>query len=165
MASTYTWSLIAGVVPPGLSLTLSETDLDIDVTGTPTLHGTYNFTVRIENDVSGAFDEREYTIVVDAGPSIQLTPDTGQPISAMFNPALNPKLVYLPLYQMTDVSGQDYSTRFGAVNKLRIRADLGTGVKTYEFPQELTGGITVIGRKYLWRTTLAPNTISEIIIV
>lgn len=68
MASTYTWSLQAGSLPPGTSLSLGEVDLDITLTGTPTTVGSYNFTVRITNDVSGAFDDQSYTVDVFAAP-------------------------------------------------------------------------------------------------
>lgn len=64
MASTYTWEVVSGTVPPGLTVDVGETDLDTTVTGTATIPGTYVFTVRITNDVSSDFDDQEYTIEV-----------------------------------------------------------------------------------------------------
>lgn len=68
MASTYTWSLQSGSLPPGTSLSLGETDLDITLTGTPTTLGTFNFVVRITNDISGAFDDQAFSVVIDSVP-------------------------------------------------------------------------------------------------
>lgn len=38
----YTWTVISGALPPGLSL-----DTAGNITGTPTTQGTYNFTVQV----------------------------------------------------------------------------------------------------------------------
>lgn len=165
MASTYTWSVISGTVPPGLSLTLSETDLDIDVTGTPTLHGNYSFTVRIENDVSGAFDEQAYSIYVDPGPSVLLAPDTGQSMDYLFDYTQNPKLVVLPAYQMEDVTGDPIPSKYQAANGLVFEADLGSGVLTYRAPKDITQKLTRISGRYLWCVSTDLDTVYEIRIV
>jgi len=73
MASTYTWTLQSGSIPPGTSLSLGETDLDITLTGTPTTTGVFNFVVRITNNISGAFDDQAYSVTIipaPAGPQI-----------------------------------------------------------------------------------------------
>ena len=48
----YTWSVVAGTVPPGLELPRRENS----ITGTPTAAGTFSFAVRVTDDV-GAFSE------------------------------------------------------------------------------------------------------------
>lgn len=65
MASTYTWSLQSGSLPPGISLDTGATDLSSALTGTPTTVGEYTFTVRCTNDVSGDFDDQAFTVTVE----------------------------------------------------------------------------------------------------
>jgi hypothetical protein len=55
----YTWSLRAGQLPPGLSLTASPGR----ITGTPTTRGTFSFLVRV-TDSRGAFAERTFSITI-----------------------------------------------------------------------------------------------------
>ncbi|MEJ1936771.1 Ig domain-containing protein, partial [Nostoc sp. NIES-2111] len=52
----YTFILINGSLPPGLTLFASGA-----ITGTPTLAGSYNFTVRV-NDTTNAFAEQQVTL-------------------------------------------------------------------------------------------------------
>lgn len=47
-----------------MSLDTGATDLSSALTGTPTAAGTFVFTVRITNDISGAFDDQELTVTV-----------------------------------------------------------------------------------------------------
>lgn len=162
MASTYTWSLQSGTLPPGLSLGGSTSRTETLV-GTPTSAGTYNFTLRCTNDVSGAFDDQAYSLDV-YDPVIEITPDLGRPISEMFD-ASNPKLLIINVGDLIDVTGQDFSTTYNPARKLRFQADLGAGTKTYEVPDSLTGGLRTINRRYLWRAAISPNDIKEIFIV
>jgi hypothetical protein len=55
----YTWTLVAGELPPGLELSESPGR----ITGTPTAAGTYAFTVRVTDD-RGAFAERSFSITI-----------------------------------------------------------------------------------------------------
>jgi hypothetical protein len=55
----YTWTLVAGELPPGLELTESPRR----ITGTPTTAGTFTFTVRV-TDSRGAFAERTFSITI-----------------------------------------------------------------------------------------------------
>jgi hypothetical protein len=55
----YTWTLVAGELPPGLELTESPGR----ITGTPTTAGTFTFTVRV-TDSRGAFAERTFSITI-----------------------------------------------------------------------------------------------------
>jgi hypothetical protein len=57
--SPYTWSLVAGALPPGLELSESPGR----ITGTPTAAGTFTFTVRVTDD-RDAFAERTFSITV-----------------------------------------------------------------------------------------------------
>jgi Putative Ig domain len=55
--SPYTWSHVAGTLPPGLSVQASPGR----VRGTPTTAGTFTFTVRVD-DSSGQFATQQFTI-------------------------------------------------------------------------------------------------------
>jgi hypothetical protein len=55
----YTWTVVAGELPPGLELPKGENT----ISGTPTTAGTYTFTVRVTDDL-GAFTEKTFTITV-----------------------------------------------------------------------------------------------------
>ena len=55
----YTWSVVAGSLPPGLELPKRENT----ISGTPTTAGTFTFTVRVTDDL-GAFSEKEFTITI-----------------------------------------------------------------------------------------------------
>lgn len=63
--SPYTWSLAAGVLPPGLSLN-STTGA---ITGTSTTSGTYSVTFRV-TDSRGATATRAISITVSAAPAV-----------------------------------------------------------------------------------------------
>lgn len=71
--SPFTWSVIGGSLPSGLSLSTSGT-----ISGTPTLPGTYNFAVQVsdgESPVAAANAALTLTVVSSA-PSIQATPSS-----------------------------------------------------------------------------------------
>ncbi len=55
----YTWSVVAGTLPPGLELPRRENT----ISGTPTTAGSFTFTVRVTDDL-GAFSEKEFTITI-----------------------------------------------------------------------------------------------------
>lgn len=55
----YTWTLRAGVLPPGLRLTASPGR----ITGTPTTRGTFTFLLRA-TDTRGACSERTFSITI-----------------------------------------------------------------------------------------------------
>jgi hypothetical protein len=63
----YTWSIVSGNLPNGLSLRGNQ------ITGTPTLAGDYTFTLRV-TDGTGAYQEKEYTIRINA--PLQITTDS-----------------------------------------------------------------------------------------
>lgn len=56
----YTWSVVAGTLPPGLELPNGENT----ISGTPTTAGTFTFTVRVTDDL-GAFSEKELSITIN----------------------------------------------------------------------------------------------------
>ena len=55
----YTWSVVAGALPPGLELPKGENT----ISGTPTTAGTFTFTVRVTDDL-GAITEKELSITI-----------------------------------------------------------------------------------------------------
>jgi hypothetical protein len=55
----YSWSVVAGALPPGLELPRRENT----ISGTPTTAGTFTFTVRVTDDL-GAFSEKELSITI-----------------------------------------------------------------------------------------------------
>ena len=55
----YTWSVVAGPLPPGLELPRRENT----ISGTPTTAGTFTFTVRVTDDL-GAFSEQTFSITI-----------------------------------------------------------------------------------------------------
>lgn len=60
---TYTWSLSAGSLPPGLTLDTGTTGTTTTISGVPTTIGTYNFTVRADGP-AGATGTRAYTVTI-----------------------------------------------------------------------------------------------------
>jgi len=63
-AGSYTWSVAAGALPPGLNLSPQGA-----LSGTPTLSGTYNFVVRA-TDTSGGFALKSFNLAVGASLAI-----------------------------------------------------------------------------------------------
>lgn len=61
----YTWSIVQGVLPPGLSLDAAGTPAT-HISGVPTTAGTHTFTVRVE-DSAGQSAERELSITIVQG--------------------------------------------------------------------------------------------------
>ena len=55
----YTWSVVAGALPPGLELPRRENT----ISGTPTTAGPFTFTVRVTDDL-GASSEQTFTITI-----------------------------------------------------------------------------------------------------
>ena len=74
-ASSFTWSIASGSLPPGLSLA-STTGV---ISGTPTTTGTFTFTLRATNAANTALSgTRQFTVVIHQGtftapPSVQTT--------------------------------------------------------------------------------------------
>jgi hypothetical protein len=66
-SAPYSWSIVAGALPGGLSLGTSTTDT-VAISGTPSAAGSFNFTVRVE-EAGSAFDEQQLTLVIDALPA------------------------------------------------------------------------------------------------
>lgn len=64
------WTIVAGSLPPGLTLVTGFEFAEI--TGTPTTGGTYNFTIREEN--GAGFDEESFEIVITGGGDGTATP-------------------------------------------------------------------------------------------
>lgn len=68
-----TWSVSAGALPSGITLNTSTGILS----GTPTVAGTFNFTIQVA--VAGCFtDTQSYVLVVNAATSSTITPTTSE---------------------------------------------------------------------------------------
>lgn len=63
-AGNFTYSVVSGSLPPGL--TLSNSNNTAPITGTPTSPGTFNFTVLVHSD-AGFFMQKAYSIKVKGG--------------------------------------------------------------------------------------------------
>jgi large repetitive protein len=74
-AAPYTWSLVSGQFPPGLSLkTFSDPrDANDELAGTPTAVGTYTFTMRV-TDYNGQQATQQFTVTIH--PPLQITTTT-----------------------------------------------------------------------------------------
>lgn len=70
-AGAYTFSIFMGTFPPGLSL-----DVDGNITGTPTVSGTFDFIVQAIEVSSGCTTEQKYSINVAGCPSLTISPST-----------------------------------------------------------------------------------------
>jgi Putative Ig domain len=67
----YTFSLIAGQFPPGLTLSSSgQPDVVNDqLTGTPTTAGTYTFTVRVTDAQRSIATTQQLSLTIQPGPT------------------------------------------------------------------------------------------------
>jgi len=60
------WSLEEGDIPPGMSIN----SVTGEITGTPTALGSYRFTIRGDDPLSGYSSSKEYTVTINATPQI-----------------------------------------------------------------------------------------------
>lgn len=166
MASTYTWTLQSGTLPPGLTLATGETDLDSGVSGTPTTPGTYDFTVRITNDVSGDFDDQEYSVTIGEA-QVEITPDTGLSIDQMFDAGTNPFLTTVPTSSLTLDGDLSQATKFGSLKQVVLEFDigLGAGENPYWFNLSSVKPGLPGGRWYYWRLNNATSAIGRVFLV
>jgi Putative Ig domain len=57
------WTLVAGAVPTGMTAPAAQGQTSGNIIGTPTVPGTYRFTVQV-TDSAGQTDQESYTVVV-----------------------------------------------------------------------------------------------------
>jgi hypothetical protein len=68
---TFTWSVIAGSLPPGLTFQTSSTSTSAEITGTPTVLGTYKFTVQV-TDSAGTTVTQALSITINPEPPLSV---------------------------------------------------------------------------------------------
>jgi hypothetical protein len=61
----YTWALVSGGLPNGISTVASSNTESLDLTGTPKTAGTYSFTIAVTGE-HGYVSEMAYTVVIQA---------------------------------------------------------------------------------------------------
>ena len=116
-----TVSIVAGSVPPGVSVSSSGA-----VTGTPTAVGTYNFTVRV-TDNTGATVDRPYTLIV-ADPAAPF-PDPGETEFDASGTVLG-GYVGVPYMSNNYFGGEGISatTRSGALTEIELTGTIPPGI-------------------------------------
>jgi len=67
----FTWSVISGSLPAGLTFAASSTSTSAEITGTPTVLGTSNFTVQV-TDSSDATVTQALSIIVNKAPPLSV---------------------------------------------------------------------------------------------
>ncbi|HWG72442.1 MAG TPA: putative Ig domain-containing protein, partial [Acidimicrobiales bacterium] len=77
----YTWSIVSGTLPPGLSLAADGT-----VSGTPTAAGTYQLTVQVDGSATKAM-----TVVIAAAPATPTPPQAAPATPPQAAPATPPQ--------------------------------------------------------------------------
>ena len=158
MASTYTWALDSGTLPTGISLDTGATDLSSALTGTPTVAGTYKFTVSCTNDVSAAVDYYTYIMTVDDN-VIQITPDLGLSNDMSFDPAQNPRLKSVFNADLTLATGESQTGKYSTLRHLVVVTDIGSGSNPYSFNLGSIDPGARGERWYLWRLSSDEDTI------
>ena len=68
---TFTWSVTAGSLPPGLTFQTSSTSTSAEITGTPTVLGTYKFTVQV-TDSAGTTVTQALSITINPEPPLSV---------------------------------------------------------------------------------------------
>ncbi len=83
LGPTFTWTVSSGVAPPGLGFPAPPNGRVTLFKGTPTVNGTFNFTLKAQDDaVGGVFGTRAYTVTILPGsapfaPSAPSAPPAG----------------------------------------------------------------------------------------
>jgi hypothetical protein len=90
--SPFTWTIISGSLPPGLTFQTTSTSTSAEITGTPTVLGTSNFTVQVE-DSSDAIVTQALSIVINKPPPLSVA--TGSLQSGTVGIPYNPNNVAL----------------------------------------------------------------------
>jgi hypothetical protein len=69
---TFTWAVISGSLPAGLTFLTTSTSSSAEITGTPTILGTSNFSVQV-TDSSGASVTQALSITINRPPPLSVT--------------------------------------------------------------------------------------------
>jgi hypothetical protein len=69
-ATPFTWAIISGALPPGLTLSTSS-GTSVSISGIPTVEGSFNFTVQVTNS-SGTPLSQSFSIVIAPPPSLSV---------------------------------------------------------------------------------------------
>ena len=136
----YIWSITAGSLPPGLSLTSSG--LTATISGNPTASGTYNFTLQVQDSSSPVLsDSKAYTITIsDAGIAISTLTLPGGNVSVWYRETVSASGACTASTSWTLSAGSlppGLSLQSGAVNHIDV-AGTPTGAGTYNFTLRVT---------------------------
>ncbi len=148
-SGSYTYSLSAGALPPGIGLSSSGV-----VSGTPTTAGTYNFTVSA-TDAHGFTGSQAYTYTVNA-PTISVSPAT--------LPTGTGGVVYSQTLSASGGNGgYTYSLSAGALpagialSSAGVVSGTPTTTGTYNFTVRVTDGFSFTGSQAYTVTVQAPT--------
>jgi uncharacterized protein (TIGR03437 family) len=123
-SNTYSWSVVSGSLPPGLSLTSSGSTNSI--TGTPSAGGLYNFTLQVTDALAGSTASANLSILVSGQSLTFLTPPSGTVYGGDVG------VSYTPLFSMSATGGTPpytYST-IGAPSWVSVNSSTGTATGT-----------------------------------
>jgi Abnormal spindle-like microcephaly-assoc'd, ASPM-SPD-2-Hydin len=68
----YSWTITSGSLPSGITRKLSSTTTSLKLSGSPTIAGTYSFTVDVKG-CGGHISSRSYKILVKSPPDVKIT--------------------------------------------------------------------------------------------
>jgi hypothetical protein len=154
--SPYTWSVVSGLLPPGLTLAASSGTLS----GTPSTSGQFSFTVRVK-DAAAVTASQAYTVTIASAPSLAPLP------LAITTTGLSTGTVGAPYAAQLQASGGNapytWALTSGALppglslTAVGIISGTPSAAGNYSFAASVTGGGTVTGN-FTLTVTAPPST-------
>ncbi len=152
----YAWSITAGSLPPGLSLTSSTGQ----VSGTPTSTGTFNFTAKVvDQSVPQESATANLSITINAGLTITTTSLPGGSINTSYNQSISASGGVTP-YSWTITSGSlPPGLSYGTNNNAMQISGTPTSTGSYTFTAQVTdseGSPASVSQSYTINITNQP---------